>query len=179
MQIFEYPNFVSNLDCHKILHWFHSKTANKTNGEEFFNNRTIPYVDVDDPSIKMIMNKFRFDATIQAIVSFNKKLYPEYTDLVFWPIGQDMTVHSDAYYPDGSPGKYPHRYCGGVLYLNDNYEGGETYFPEFNVNIKPEMGKLALFSSDLEHKHGVTKVLNQKRYTMPIWFTEDPRHIEV
>ncbi len=179
MQIFEYPKFVSRLDCLKILDWFSSARKKSVNGTEFFNNHSVPYHSVDNLQIKKIMNKFRFDATMQTIVSFKEKLYPEYTDLVYWPVGRDMAVHSDAFYPDGSPGKYPWRWCGGVLYLNDNYEGGETYFPNFNVKIKPEMGKLALFSSDLEHKHGVTEILKADRFTMPIWFTKDKNRLEL
>jgi prolyl 4-hydroxylase len=37
------------------------------------------------------------------------------------------------------------RYATFLLYLNDNFEEGETYFPLRNKKIKPEKGKAALF----------------------------------
>ena len=32
-----------------------------------------------------------------------------------------------------------------IMYLNDDFEGGETHFPNIDKSIKPEMGKAAIF----------------------------------
>jgi hypothetical protein len=179
MQIVEFDNFVSQQDCNKILQWFKSQSKEEYNNESFFNSRTIPYNKVTDPWVKWRMGLFRFDTTFQAITTYQQRLYPEYTDLVYWPIGKSMDVHSDAYHPDGSPGKYPHRKVSGVLYLNDDYQGGSTYFPRQNIKITPKTGKLILFPSDLEYAHGVTPAQGAERYTMPIWFTDDSTQLEI
>lgn len=34
-----------------------------------------------------------------------------------------------------------------LVYLNDNYEGGETHFPNLNKTVKPKKGKLLIFKS--------------------------------
>lgn len=34
-----------------------------------------------------------------------------------------------------------------LIYLNDDYDGGETYFPKLNKTIKPKKGKLVIFKS--------------------------------
>jgi len=39
-----------------------------------------------------------------------------------------------------------------IVYLNDNYFGGETYFENENVKIKPELGALLLFKQELAHE---------------------------
>ena len=49
-----------------------------------------------------------------------------------------------------------------MIYLNDNYEGGETTFN--NVTIQPKQGTALIFLHDLEHsgnsvKHGIKYVL--------------------
>lgn len=178
MKIYQFQNFVSKSDCYQITKWFEIQTKNTRNGESLFDNRTIPYSEVANPTIKRLMNKFRFDATIQSIVQFKERVYPEYTDLVYWPEGVSMDVHSDAWYPDGTPGKFYWRKYGAVLYLNDNYEGGHTYFPDHGIEVEPEVGKLLLFPSDLEHQHGVTEVTRGHRFTMPIWFTSDITKLE-
>jgi predicted 2-oxoglutarate/Fe(II)-dependent dioxygenase YbiX len=38
-----------------------------------------------------------------------------------------------------------------VLYLNDDYKGGETVFPDLALEIKPEVGKILLFPPNLRH----------------------------
>jgi hypothetical protein len=45
-----------------------------------------------------------------------------------------------------------------VVYLNDDYEGGELYFRDLDLKIKPPIKSLLIFSSDL--LHGVEKVLD-------------------
>jgi 2OG-Fe(II) oxygenase superfamily len=42
-----------------------------------------------------------------------------------------------------------------VVYLNDNYEGGELYFvdPSINLKIKPKAGSIIMFPSNLPYLH--------------------------
>lgn len=176
--IFELDNFISPETCDRILDWFKKEKRLETNeGSSLFNNRTIPYNSINNLEIKQLVNGFRFDATSKARELFNKKLYPDYTDLVYWPSGMSMDVHADAVWLDGSPAMFPYRFCAGVCYLNDDYQGGETYFPNFNIESKPKKGKVVLFPSNLEYQHGVREVVGE-RYTMPLWFSENVTNLE-
>lgn len=176
--IFEIDNFFSEEKCDQILTWFKNKKKESINGGNgLFNNRTIPYNTIDDLYIKQLVNSFRFDITTLAQNLFKTNLYPDYTDLVYWPSGLSMDVHADAVWLDGSPARFPYRYCAGVCYLNDDYEGGETYFPNFNLNSKPKKGKVVLFPSNLEYQHGVKQITGE-RYTMPIWFSKNYLNLE-
>lgn len=38
-----------------------------------------------------------------------------------------------------------------VLYLNDDYSGGETFFPDLALEVNPEVGKVLLFPPNLHH----------------------------
>lgn len=40
-----------------------------------------------------------------------------------------------------------------VVYLNDDYEGGEIYFNNQNVTIKPKAGSIVMFPSKLPYLH--------------------------
>jgi hypothetical protein len=106
-------------------------------------------------------------------------LYPDYTAAVLWESGSGMVIHADNSDQDGNP-----NYCGwrdysGVLYLNDDFVGGETFFPKHGpLFIKPKKGKFALYPSGLDYSHGVSTVVGT-RYTMPIWFTKNKNYIEV
>lgn len=58
-----------------------------------------------------------------------------------------------------------------LIYVNDDYEGGEIYFPEYDVFIKPEAGDLVCFPDNPYFIHGVKPIISGTRFTTPRWFT--------
>lgn len=56
---------------------------------------------------------------------------------------------------------------GAVIYLNDDYEGGEINFPTLNLSIKPTKGSILYWPGYLPHS--VSPVKSGVRYTMPIF----------
>ena len=94
---------------------------------------------------------------------------------VKWTDGMASGLHADCERPDGTPAFHANFYrlnISALMYLNNNYEGGEIAFPEYDFTLKPEPGDLVIFPSN--HRHLITKVLGSNhRYTMPIWFTFD------
>ncbi len=119
------------------------------------------------------------DAALTAIAlhfDVRRHLYSDTTQLVHWPPGVALTPHADNTEPNGQPNSTPHRCFSSILYLNDNYTGGETYFPFLGFRIKPQTGSLLAFRSDASHAHGVTRIETGHRYTCANWFTFDQRH---
>lgn len=57
-----------------------------------------------------------------------------------------------------------------VLYLNDEYEGGELYFPDLSLEIRPKSGDVISFYSEL--RHGVRPVTAGVRYCI-VGFAEN------
>ena len=53
-----------------------------------------------------------------------------------------------------------------VGYFNDNYDGGELYFNNFNLKIKPEKGDLYLFPSTYLFSHAALPVTNGTKYSL-------------
>jgi hypothetical protein len=62
------------------------------------------------------------------------------------------------------------RVLSSVMYLNDDYEGGEIEFANSNVKIKPEAGSIIFFPSNFLYVHEVLPITNGYRYSMPHWF---------
>jgi predicted 2-oxoglutarate/Fe(II)-dependent dioxygenase YbiX len=56
-----------------------------------------------------------------------------------------------------------------VYFLNDDFEGGELYFPVLDLLIKPQTGTLVCFPSDHHFVHGVKPVTVGHRYTAVTW----------
>jgi hypothetical protein len=53
-----------------------------------------------------------------------------------------------------------------VLYLNDDYEGGEIYFSRFDLKIKPEKNSLILFPSNYVYNHSAEPVKKGTKYAI-------------
>lgn len=75
--------------------------------------------------------------------------------------GNSMGPHIDSY------GENPKEVLSVVLYLNDNYEGGELYFKNQNIKIKPEFGSLVAFPSTNPYFHESLPVTSGIKYISP------------
>jgi hypothetical protein len=71
------------------------------------------------------------------------------------------------------PNHTPQRDYTGLVYLNDNFTGGELVFPDRDVVIIPKPGLFVGFPSNHKFVHAVPNVLSGKRYSLPVWFTMD------
>jgi hypothetical protein len=60
-----------------------------------------------------------------------------------------------------------------VFYINDDYKGGELFFPEYDIKIKAKSGSFITWPSNAKYLHGVNKVIDGYRYTIPsMWYSE-------
>jgi prolyl 4-hydroxylase len=56
-----------------------------------------------------------------------------------------------------------------VGYLNDGFEGGETYFDRQTLKVTPKAGSVILFPSYYTHPHQALPVLSGKKYAWTTW----------
>ena len=64
-----------------------------------------------------------------------------------------------------------HRQMSMVAYLNDEYEGGELEFINFDLKIKPQKGSVILFPSAFPYAHIAHPVDIGTKYAMVTWFS--------
>jgi hypothetical protein len=62
---------------------------------------------------------------------------------------------------------------GGVIYLNDMNDEGSLNFPFLNYSYLPKAGDLVVFPSHGERYSHEVKQINEDRYSLPIWVTDD------
>ena len=95
--------------------------------------------------------------------------------LVRWPVGARQEPHADKELhegPDaGTANAFPWYDLGTVFYLNDDYEGGELYFPQHGIEFKPKAGAAYFFPGDMNYIHGVRPIISGCRYTSPVFWT--------
>lgn len=82
------------------------------------------------------------------------------------------------------PPAYTFRDYSALLYMNDDFEGGEFIFTEMDAktvtaSIKPKCGRMISFSSGGENPHGVKAVTKGQRCAVALWFTLDPLYREL
>jgi hypothetical protein len=54
-----------------------------------------------------------------------------------------------------------------VVYINDDYEGGEIFYTKQNIIYKPKAGDLIIHSAEDHCEHGVNPVKTNVRYSFP------------
>lgn len=56
-----------------------------------------------------------------------------------------------------------------VGYLNDNFEGGETFFDRQNIKVKPKAGSVIAFPAYYTHPHQALPVIRGTKYAFNSW----------
>lgn len=60
---------------------------------------------------------------------------------------------------------------GCVMYLNDEYTGGEIFFPAYDIEVKPKPGDLMFFPGSNLYMHGVRELLSGERFTITTFYS--------
>lgn len=183
LPVVEIPEFLPARHCAALVAFFKANIGvlGAENASPAFSHRQINYGKIpNDQPIKNLINQCRWRIADVIREAWGlRQVYPDYTDLVYWPPGDGMVVHADNANEDGSPNLFGWRTYSAVLYLNDAYEGGATYFPKLNLEVQPATGKLIAFGAGIEYQHGVRPILSGERYTMPLWFTNQLAYVEL
>jgi hypothetical protein len=95
--------------------------------------------------------------------------------IVRWPVGARQEPHADKEFHSG-PEKgrandFPWYDLAGLFYFNDDYEGGELYFPQHGIEFQPVAGAAYFFPGDMNYTHGVRPVKSGNRFTSPFFWT--------
>ena len=89
---------------------------------------------------------------------FDNNVEIQNLEIVKWPFNSRLNHHIDEDLDD---------VFASILYLNDNFWGGQTAFDTFQIN--PKIGRLLIFSNR-HYKHSVRRVKFNSRYTLAAWY---------
>jgi hypothetical protein len=89
----------------------------------------------------------------------------DFLGVVHWETGSYLNTHVD------DLGYVTENHLPIIIYLNDDYEGGEINFETHDICIKPKTGDLVIFPGNMHYAHEVKRIVSGDRYTLPIWFT--------
>lgn len=78
--------------------------------------------------------------------------------------GQQYHAHADA------GGQNANRVISALVYLNDDFSGGETKFVHFGESITPKKGRLVIFPSNYAYAHAALPPESGIKYSAAFWF---------
>jgi hypothetical protein len=143
---------------------------------EYWKDRvaTGPTLDKNNPEIRAIIQRL-YDRLRPVIEEFfNVRVTPTGETIVRWLPGQFQNPHADKELHEGAdagePNDFPNYDIASLFYLNDDYSGGELYFPLQGIQFKPKRGAAYFFPGDMNYVHGVTEIKNSIRYTCPFFW---------
>lgn len=112
--------------------------------------------------------KFAMDRLQNEIeMHFGRPLEEGFPGIRMWSPGEYQPLHADGEDPEGHPNEAYIVDYGSVIYLNDDYEGGEIYFPDQGIDFIPKAGTVVFFPSNNMFIHGVREITKGYRYTCP------------
>jgi hypothetical protein len=91
--------------------------------------------------------------------------------IIKWRPGMEQRPHADKQMNDGRPNPFPTYDINSLFYYNDNFEGGELYYPEHDILVKPKPGLAVAHPGDINYLHGVKQIISGERYTTPSFYT--------
>jgi len=110
----------------------------------------------------------KFKSTVESI--FEHPVLDTYVQAQRWSKGGQADPHSDNSDYKGNVSEFSKLKYVSILYANSDYSGGEIYFPDHGLEIKPEKNDLLVFPGGFENIHGVKEVTSGFRYTiMAFW----------
>lgn len=175
-------NFLSKEEVEKIL-TFAKESNDWENASGIWNKRSLTARNVynfQNKEIGELLFTIRKRLAAQIVELFSiEEIYPDLIQIVRWFDGQEQPPHADDMKNAGEGHNwFHHRDFGAIIYLNDDYLGGQTYYPQHNFSIDPVPGRLAIHPGNDNHLHGVSKISGGTRYTIASFWTRDKEYYD-
>lgn len=148
-------NVFSEEECKYVLFMYEQF---KENAGEWRGTKPLPFDGIPKEFISPVINK------IEMVTSniFKNVVYDR-GEIVKWSPSNYQDLHLDKNTFTGNE-----TILTSITYLNENFVGGETYFEDGTL-IKPVTGRTLIFNG-MQYVHGVKKIIDGVRWTMPIWY---------
>jgi hypothetical protein len=168
--IIHYDNFIPVEDQQKIIAYFEDE-GHPWSMSAFYESYGMSLL-TDDPKLEQYgLPRDYLDTLINRLKAYVEDAHGRSIKSVSshaqkWEIGAFAPFHSDNTDMDGNPSAWEKSKLVCLLYINDDYEGGELDFRDHDITIKPKAGQLITFPGGIHNVHQVTKVESGTRHTI-------------
>ena len=123
------------------------------------------------PEIHELVNKYIVKMQNAIENKFSVSLSQRPPVLVRWLHGNEQQPHADKQLNDGTPNPFPTYDINSIIYWNGDFEGGQFYYPEHEIELEIEPGLAVAHPGDVHYLHGVKPVISGTRWTTPSFYT--------
>ena len=176
---------LSPTDCQSLIryHLTHKHLRTVGDGSDY---RAIDFVHIRTSWVRDCIRRAAQQCTSHIFQATGQHFYPEMIALNEWDIGGVQKPHFDTSNSEINENAVPEegnsREWTCILYLNDNFNGGETYFPPSETypigHTHPIAPAEGLLFQGLYLEHGVNTVRRAPRHTISMWFTDLEHQIQ-
>jgi hypothetical protein len=167
---FTAEDYLSDYTCEFLAETARSSKTQNTSNKFFDDSVVYPHMMNNGRAINYATEvKRKLEQDIKVAYGLEGEVYADTIALCKWPEGKSMTPHRDN--QDEFDYSTPWREYAAIIYLNDDYDGGELTLDELGISIKPKKGQCILLEADM--LHGVSEVTHGTRYTLISWFNSE------
>ena len=122
---------------------------------------------LEDDFIKKFVKKYGLKAINEFKLNFGfpEDLYFSDYVTVIYTEGGSLDKHSD------DSDQYGKQVITSMIYLNEEYDGGEIFFEDLGLSIKPKAGSAIIFPG--QYFHEVKRITGGERYAIGIGTTQE------
>lgn len=175
----EYENVFTTEECQKIINecFLNLKELTQINPKIYVSGTVL---EKTNPKIDWALNRLASILNTK-IDNFEFPRFMKQTE------GIESSLHTD-FFSSKQPSYALNLKCGGqrikshLIYLNDDFEGGFTEFPFWNITVKPKTGKMVSWTNlkegipldneeslDLDSQHRITFINKGIRYVLIVF----------
>lgn len=124
-----------------------------------------------NPAVHSLVDKYiyKMKETIESIFGVEVSVRPPV--IMKWRPGIEQQPHADKQLNDGRPNAFVDYDINTLFYYNDDFTGGELYYPQHNITVRPKPGLAVIHPGDVNYLHGVKMITSGERYTTPSFYT--------
>ena len=196
----EHKKFLSKELCKELIEWFTDETRAEKGLMTLFPGQTVNFQTKEgkrETSDYRVAKNLFFKKDGVIAQKFSDRLckilgvgteYLEGWIFIKYEKGGEYKEHPDFVDEEGIYAEFDKKKRGGLrlktvlIYLNDDFEGGETWFPNIDLKIKPETGKLVIWDNVLTNLkpnkfsiHAGLPIKEGNKYIILTWVRQEKR----
>jgi predicted 2-oxoglutarate/Fe(II)-dependent dioxygenase YbiX len=186
MHLFDYVTLIPNCIPKELIHFYLSLHTNETspaltgysdNQKTNLDYRVTNWIPLPPPVIENTINSVTEFYNNQLVHKYKQPIkHIEPPQFLHYTTGGKYDVHNDSEdIVDGHLKRVCERDLSILIYLNDDYEGGELEFPDWGIKLKPKAGTVLCFPSYIEFSHKVHPVTKGERFNLVSWICTSER----
>ena len=186
MNLFNYVTVIQNCISKELIHYYLSLRTQETspaltgysdNQKTNLDYRVTNWIPLPSEAIENTTNSITSLYNSLLVNKYKQTIkYVESPQFLYYNKGGKYDIHNDSEdFVNNKLQRVCERDISVLIYLNDDYLGGELEFPDWGITFKPKAGTLIAFSSYIEFSHKVYPVIEGNRYNLVSWICTDDR----